>query len=121
MFEVINVNEVECVQGSACKHRGWCKYTHPGAILVEDGSWLCLKCNINIEKAKNCPMCGQIQVIQADPPPKPEFPKNQPPAIEVKKETENKQSFSWFGAFCCCYSRGKKGESKPLLSKKNDS
>lgn len=118
MFEVINVNEVQCLQGGNCKHRDWCKYTHPGAVWINDESWLCSRCNINVEKAKVCPMCGKAELVQADPPQKlvaqkgdPAFPLD----IKIEKTSEGKQSSSWWGTICCCYSRDKKGESKPLL------
>ena len=125
MFEVINVNDVECPQGSGCLHRSLCKYTHAANVRQDEDSWHCTVCNITVEKGKNCPMCGAVPVLQ---PSKPASPKSAvsasaptfPPQVsESNKVSEGKKSSFWWEILCfcdCCHSRKQDSESKPLLS-----
>ena len=116
MFEVINVTDVECVKGSGCQHRAWCKYTHPAARQEAEDVWTCIKCDINVEKEKPaCPMCGyfkpqpvQVQAVT------PQYPQE----LKENKVTEEKKASCWQLIFCCgCYSRGKDAdkEKQPLI------
>jgi hypothetical protein len=125
MFEVINVNDVECPKGSNCLHRSWCKYTHAAVVMQDEDSWHCTGCNIKVKKGISCPMCGAIPVLQPSKPasPKPaasaSAPAFPPQVSAPDKVSEGKKSSSWWDKLCfcdCCHSRKKDNESKPLLS-----